>query len=229
MQDIHDIEPPVPVGMDPFLIQLLMILAGILAIAGLGLLVFFYLKRRRRNRVSQNTLMLPPPLPPDQAALKALNALADAMEKNPRQYYFDISAILKIFMGKVFGMGVPEMTTREVLATLSGLGLDKELTTRTRDFFQFAAMVKYAGITPDIRRMGKDTELIMDFIRFVTIRSHSPMEENSHKTMAATNPGKTQPSMDPDTPVKNSPTDKFIPGSQKTGTEDNPLYIPKGK
>lgn len=229
MQDIHDIEPPVPVGMDPFLIQLLMILAGILAIAGLGLLVFFYLKRRRQRRVSQNTLMLPPPLPPDQAALKVLDALADAMEKDPRQYYFDISAILKIFMGKVFDMGVPEMTTREVLAILSGLGLNKDLTARTRDFFQFAAMVKYAGITPDIRRIGKDTELIRDFIHFVTSRSDSPMEENSRQGMVATNPGKAQPLMGPDIPVKDRDTDVFIPGSQNPGTEDNRSYIPKGK
>ncbi len=230
MQDIHDIEPPVPVGMDPFFIQLLMILAGILAIAGLALLLFFYLKRRKQHRVSQNTPMLPPPLPPDQAALNALNTLADTMEKDPRQYYFDISAILKIFMGKVFNMGVPEMTTREVLATLSGLDLDKELTTRTRDFFQFAAMVKYAGITPDILRIRKDNDLVRDFIRFVTVRFATSMEENPHQNMAPMNLEKEQPSMDPETLVKKDRlTDSFIPGSPPPVTKDNRSYIPKGQ
>ena len=81
-------------------------------------------------------------------------------------------------MGKVFDMGVPEMTTREVLATLSGLDLDKELTARTRDFFQFAAMVKYAGITPDTPRIRKDNDLVREFIHSVTTRFATPMEEN---------------------------------------------------
>ncbi len=229
MQDIHDIEPPVPVGMDPFLIQMLMILTGILAIVGLGLLLFFYLKRRRQHRVSQNTLMLPPPLPRDQAALNALNALADAMEKDPRQYYFDISAILKIFMGKVFDMGVPEMTTREVLATLSGLALDKDLTSRTRDFFEFAAMVKYAGITPDVPRIRKDTDLVRDFIRFVTVGSVASMEENSNRNPTAMNPGKPQPSTGQDIPLKDRTSENFIPDSPPPVTKDNRSYIPKGQ
>ena len=229
MQDIHDIEPPVPVGMDPFLIQMLMILAGILAIVGLGLLLFFYLKRRRQHRLSQNTLMLPPPLPPDQTAMHALDALEDAMKKDPRQYYFDISAILKIFMGKVFDMGVPEMTTREVLATLSGLALDKDLTARTRNFFEFAAMVKYAGITPDVPSIRKDTDLVRDFIRFVTVRSATSMEENSNRNPVAMNSAKAQRSTGPDIPLKDRTSDNFIPGSQNPVTKDNRSYIPKGQ
>ena len=164
MQDIHDIEPPVPVGMDPFVIQMLVVLLGVLLVLGLGVLLFFYLKRRKQNRRIKNTLLLPPPLPPDQAAVNALDSLTDVMEKDPRLYYFAISAILKKFMGKVFDMRAPEMTTREVVASLSGLDLDRELATRTRDFFQFAAMVKYAGITPEAPRIRQDHDLVREFI-----------------------------------------------------------------
>jgi len=164
MQDIHDIEPPILIGMDPIFLQILMGLAVLLVLAGLGMLLFFYLKRRKQNKMSVNTLFLPPPLPPDQAALKALDALADTLATDPRHYYFGISAILKTFMGKVFDMGAPEMTTQEVVASLSGLDLDRNLTARTRDFFHFAAMVKYAGIIPDSPRIYKDHDLVREFI-----------------------------------------------------------------
>ena len=172
MQDIHDIEPPIPIGMDPIFLQILMGLAVLMVLAGLGMLLFFYLKRRKQKKISANTLFLPPPLPPDQAALKALDALADILETDPRHYYFGISAILKIFMGKVFDMGAPEMTTQEVVASLSGLDLDRNLTARTRDFFNFASMVKYAGITPEAPRIHKDHDLVREFIHSTAGKMH---------------------------------------------------------
>ena len=172
MQDIHDIEPPIPIGMDPILFQILIGLAVLLVLAGLGMLLFFYLKRRKQKKISANTLFLPPPLPPDQAALKALDALADTLRTDPRHYYFGISAILKTFMGKVFDMGAPEMTTQEVVASLSGLDLDRNLTARTRDFFNFASMVKYAGITPEASRIHKDHELVREFIHSTAVKMY---------------------------------------------------------
>ncbi len=225
MQDIHDIEPPVPVGMDPFLIQLLIILAVVLAVLALGLLLFFYLKCRKRNQLTQNTLLLPPPLPPDQAAMKAMNALADTMDKDPRQYYFGISAILKIFMGKVFNVGFPEMTTREVVANLAGLDLDRELTARTRDFFQFAAMVKYAGITPEAPRIRRDHDLVLTFIRDT---SGNPVE-TALPDNKAVNPAENH------TDRKDNGRDKVPCRVQSTGGAPSPsaqahrFFVGKGK
>lgn len=177
MQDIHDIEPPIPIGMDPIFIQILLGLAVVLVLAGLGMLLFFYLKRRNQKKISANTLFLPPPLPPDQAALKALDALADTLETDPRHYYFGISAILKTFMGKMFDMGAPEMTTQEVVASLSGLDLDRNLTARTRDFFNFASMVKYAGITPEAPRIHKDHDLVREFIHSTAGKMHDSQND----------------------------------------------------
>lgn len=75
-------------------------------------------------------------------------------------------------MGKVFDMGTPEMTTQEVVSSLSGLNLDRNLTARTRDFFHFAAMVKYAGITPDFPRIYKDHDLVREFIHSTAGKMH---------------------------------------------------------
>ena len=220
MQDINDIEPPIPIGMDPIFIQILMGLAVLLVLAGLGMLLFFYLKRRNQKNISAHTLFLPPPLPPDQAALKALDALSYTLRTNPRHYYFGISAILKTFMGKVFDMGAPEMTTQEVVASLSGLDLDRNLTARTRDFFNFAAMVKYAGITPEAPRVHKDHDLVREFIHSTA----SKMAEQCQGDMDVVNGIKpangmaTKNTMGRKTKIDNIP-----------GTEDQLSYIKKGQ
>jgi len=178
MKDIHDIEPPVPVGMDPFFIHLLMGVGVVLLLGILGLFLFRYIKRRKQRKMSANILLLPPPPPPDQAAIKALDALDHIREKDPRHYYFAISAILKTFMGKVFNMRAPEMTTQEVVASLSGLDLDRGLTVRIRDFFLYAAMVKYAGITPDAPRIHKDHDLVLEFIISTTGSVEDPAADS---------------------------------------------------
>ncbi|SMC47730.1 protein of unknown function [Desulfocicer vacuolatum DSM 3385] len=218
MHDIHDIEPPIPIGMDPIYIQILLGLAVILLVAGMGLLLFFYLKHRKQKKIIADTLLLPPPLPPDQAAIKALDALADLMKTDPRRYYFEISAVLKTFMGKVFDMGAPEMTTREVVSSLSGLNLDRNLTARTRDFFHFAAMVKYAGITPEIKRIHEDHDLVREFIHFTTggtMDSDSGAETAPVKGISTNN--------NPATARGEQAGDLLSPGP-----DDHPSHIGKG-
>jgi hypothetical protein len=218
MQDIHDIEPPIPIGMDPVFIQILMGLAVVLVLAGLGMLLFFYLKRRKQKKMSANTLFLPPPLPPDQAAIKALDALAHALERDPRHYYFGISAILKIFMGKMFDMGAPEMTTQEVVASLSGLGLERNLTARTREFFHFAAMVKYAGITPEAPRIHKDHDLVREFIHSTA----GMMENRDSGDVDLVNGIKTGNGMATENTMDRKNSNVHSPDS-----EDQPSYIKK--
>lgn len=168
MQDIHDIEPPVLVGMDPVVVQSLLVMAAVLIAAAAGWLVWSYWKRRRALKKINDIGLLPPPPPADEAALKALAALGDPAIQDPRQFYFAVTAILKTFMGKVFHMGIPEMTTQEVLATLPQMDLDKSLAARTREFFQSAAMVKYAGVVPETAQPERDHAFVGEFVRRVT-------------------------------------------------------------
>ena len=174
MQDIHDIAPPVMVGMDPGVVKGLMVMTLGLVIAGVALGLFWMLKRHWNKKKTENMLMLPPPLPPDQAALKALALLGPPGSQPPRQIYFTLTAILKTFMGKQFHMGIPEMTTQEVLACLPRLNLEKSLVMQVRSFFQDAAMVKYAGSIPDDSRMQQDHAFVKDFILSVARAGEDP-------------------------------------------------------
>ena len=103
MQDIHDIHPPVEVGMDPFILQAAL---AVLAIVLLSMLIFFlvrrYLKNRKVKGIDQN--LLPEPLPPLEQAMEAIKLLKVRQYHDLRQFYFDLTAILKRYiLPKIFG------------------------------------------------------------------------------------------------------------------------------
>jgi len=147
MDDIHDIRPPVQVGMDPFLIRVALIVFAAVVLLLVLFLVYGYLKRRK-VRKSANLPLLPLPLPPGEAALKALDTIIDLMTSNPRLFYFRLTEILKRFIGKQFEFGAPEMTTQELVASIRSLGFDRQDLADIRDFLLFSDTIKYAGKAP---------------------------------------------------------------------------------
>jgi len=147
MEDIHDIRPPVQVGMDPFLIRVALIVFAAVALAAVAFLIYGYLKRRKARK-SANLLLLPLPLSLDEAAFKALDSIMDLMTSNPRLFYFRLTEILKRFIGKQFEFGAPEMTTQELVASIRSLGFDRQDLADIRDFLLFSDTIKYAGKAP---------------------------------------------------------------------------------
>ncbi|HKK91351.1 MAG TPA: hypothetical protein VJ936_08120 [Desulfobacteraceae bacterium] len=163
MKDIHDIAPPVPVGIDPFYIKVLVAALGVLVLAGLLLLFFRFLKKRRA-REKKSLYLLPEPLPPHQAAIEEMDAFLYLMESHPRLFYFRLTGTLKRFIGKCLDFNAPEMTTQELAARIRRLELDREEGVELRDFLVFADTIKYAGITPDHRRMEQDDAFARRFV-----------------------------------------------------------------
>ena len=163
MQDIHDIRPPVMVGMDPFFLRAVLMVLALVLLGGVAFLVYRYLRQRQQGADS-NLLMLPMPLAPRAAAMNALSRLEDSMESNPRDYYFRLTEIIKRFMGRHFNIKAPEMTTQELIAVLRDLKLDRELFSEIRDFMLFSDMIKYAGQAPSFSMMNKHLALARTFV-----------------------------------------------------------------
>ncbi len=168
MQDIHDIRPPVQVGMDPLLLRIALILLILFVLGCVGFLLYRYLKRRKAGNTA-DVLLLPLPLPPDEAALKALEALGDLMARAPRLYYFRLTGIVKRFIGKQFHLGAPEMTTQEFVLSIRSLGIDKGLLADAREFLLFSDTIKYAGEDPSPSMMQGHEAFVRKFI--VTVAS----------------------------------------------------------
>ncbi|MBI9090029.1 MAG: hypothetical protein JEZ12_12505 [Desulfobacterium sp.] len=180
IRDIHDIRPPVQVGMDPLFMRIALILLVLFVLGCVGFFLYRYLKRRRIGRTAEVPL-LPLPLPPDQAALKALESLGDLMARAPRLYYFRLTEIVKRFIGKQFHLGAPEMTTQEFVLSIRSLGIDKGLLADAREFLLFSDTIKYAGEDPSPLMMQGHEAFVRKFI--VTVASTNEknvLEEGGH-------------------------------------------------
>jgi hypothetical protein len=167
VQDIHDIRPPVQVGMDPALIKiaLLVLLFVLLAVVAIFTLRYF---RRKRSDLKLNLLMLPPPPPPLEAALNELNRLDAIMIADPRLFYFRLTEIIKRFLGKIFVIKAPEMNTQELIPVLKDhVGFDRELFADMRELLLFSDEIKYAGEDPPFSSMKHHLSFVKTFVTLV--------------------------------------------------------------
>lgn len=171
MQDLHDIEAPVQVGIDPLVIQMMIGAAALVLVILIGYLLFRYYRRRKADRALENILLLPPPPPADVAAFAALDAALPLKSSAPRLYYFSLTALIKTFMGKVFHINAPEMTTQELSSAihllLPKVPLSRQVMMEIKALFETAAMIKYAAVPPTIEAMDGHEALARKFIETV--------------------------------------------------------------
>ncbi len=100
---------------------------------------------RRRNR----------PLPPIAPEIWALRALAELSEtpwdtpERPREFYYRLTGIVRVYIERKFGLAAPEMTTEEFLLRLAR---DRDAlpyeAARLQAFLRACDLVKYAALEP---------------------------------------------------------------------------------
>ncbi|WP_300456889.1 hypothetical protein [Desulfobacula sp.] len=162
MQDIHDIRPPVPVGLDPMIFKIvLMVMGGILFLSLVFFLVKKYLKKKHQPK---GLKYLPAPLAPYAAALKQLKLLFQRELTDPRLFYFDLTAVLRHYMGGSFGVNAIEMTSQEFVRCVNTLDLGREIKQDMAVFHKRSDPFKYAGIMPEKDQVKKDLLLIETII-----------------------------------------------------------------
>lgn len=188
LQDIHDIKPPVLVGIDPLIFKAAVALIATVCFLVAGYLLFRYLKNRLDRGKNKSLSLLPPPPPADQAALAELVAIADLMVAAPRLYYFRLTSILKTFIGKIFHINAPEMTTQEIIAAINTLSIEREMVPSAREFFLSSSMVKYAAMEPEMVKMKSDEDFVRRFIdsvvKSISIESALTEKISMDKSMA---------------------------------------------
>jgi len=164
MQDIHDIHPPVMVGMSPDLIRMLALAAAVLAIAALLFLLVRRYIRSRKPKVLEGKAI---PVPPFETAMKALDRLGVTLPADPKAFYFDLSALFKAYIGGTFQIHASQMTTRELAKALRQTDMDRDLVTRISRFQSLSDPFRYAPVTPDPARMTADLDQVRRLIRAV--------------------------------------------------------------
>lgn len=161
MTDIYDIKPLETAGVDSMLF--VWIAAGVIIIALLIFLVVFLWKRRKRKQAKAA-----PPIPPEKAALTALNRIDLLIEKDPKQFYFKLSEILRTYLHARFDLDALEMTTEELAPQIAVLNLDKQLKNDLKALFYNSDPVKFAGQAADRQKMQTDYRFAQDFVNQTT-------------------------------------------------------------
>lgn len=141
----------------------LYIFLAALALIIIIILVFKFLKKRKK------TEQIITPLRP--AHETAFEALRNLLNKNylktvkVREYYFELSDIVRHYVEDRFQLRAPEMTTEEFLSTLKDSSvLNAGQKTLLKDFLSHCDMVKFAKYLPDEKESEASYESAKRFI-----------------------------------------------------------------
>ncbi len=158
MEDIHGIRPPVTAGFDTAVLQILLTLFGVAAL--LAVLFFIIKKMWRKKTQTKELKYLPAPENPYDAALKQLDLLSGNAMSDPRLFYFDLTAVLRNYIGRSFHINAIEMTSQEFVKNMNRLDFDRGIKKRVSKFVDISDSFKYAGITPLKAQADKDFEFV---------------------------------------------------------------------
>ncbi|BBO90315.1 DUF4381 family protein [Desulfosarcina ovata] len=166
MTDIHDIRPPVPVGVDlpPWLIPVLLALAAVAFLAAL----WWWWRRHRKERAIETIV---PELPPEMVAMQALDTISDVRGQNGKAFYFQLSAILRQYVFGRYAVGAPEMTTEEFVPCVDRLPIDGELARQLKNLCRAMDPVKFGGLGAEEKQMETDLFFVRGFVRQTTPES----------------------------------------------------------
>jgi hypothetical protein len=153
MQDIHGIRPPVSVGFDPALLKTIFILSGV---ALLLIVLFFLIKKFWKRKSADDLKCLPEPIPAFEAAIKQLDLLLQNPLPDPRLFYFDLTAVLRNYIGRSFNINAIEMTSQEFIKNLNRFDIDSEIKNSISKFLNLSDSFKYAGMIPSKEQADKD-------------------------------------------------------------------------
>jgi hypothetical protein len=159
IDDIHDIKTVVGYGYNSdwikygllvFFILMALVLAGFL----------FKCFKNRKSFIQT----IEAQLSPEDEAYRALKDLNKLMDVNSQEYYFQLSAILRIYIKERFDLNAPEMTTEELLPAILKLNIDEDLKVKIKSLINFSDPVKFAGAGADVETMRKHYDFAHDFI-----------------------------------------------------------------
>jgi hypothetical protein len=181
MTDIHDIKPALAMGHD---LRWLYWTLAALALLALAALIWRRWRKRAKPAAADNG---PPPLPPDAEALQLLDALAADGDLDPKQFYFRLSNIVRLYVERRFAIPAAEMTTEELLPRVDRLPMEAELAQTLKAFCHAADPVKFAGAPAGTDRMAHDLAFARNFVHRTTVpaepmaapadEDHSPSPE----------------------------------------------------
>lgn len=174
--DIKDIKPPLdaPWMLEDFLPYLIALL--ILALASLG----YYYYRKWKKRREEGFVPAKPLIPPGQVALAALRIVEEKhlwQQGKVKQYYSEVTEIVRRFIEDQYGILALESTSDEILAQLLKLPEAQALLKEFRSFFTTADLVKFAKYLPAPEEHEKELRWAYEIVRSMIPKPTPQLQE----------------------------------------------------
>lgn len=175
-QDIRDIKPPLYfIDNYPWLLAL----AAALLLAALLLFLIRYWRRRLKQKKPDNR----PPKSAEQIAYEALAALAAKnlpAQGKFKEYYYELSDIVRYYIENRFEIKAPDMTTEEFLVSLNyAQKLSAQHKQLLQDFLTLCDIVKFAKYGPtliEVENSFTAAKRLVDETRTVAKKQEKPLK-----------------------------------------------------
>ena len=174
-KELRDVKSPVYIPFDYLSFSLVVIGALILAA-----MIFFGYKFYQKRKESGYLFIPPePPRPAHEIALEALNALIAKdllMQKEFKQYYIELSEIIRTYIEGRFFIKALEETSYEILNDIHQQEITEESYSALKELLELSDLVKFAKYQPVEAENANSEMLAREFIEGTMILMQ-PVEE----------------------------------------------------
>jgi hypothetical protein len=157
-RELRDIKPPIDIPYNYFV--LFSVLSSVLLI---GAMVYFGYRLYKKHK--ETGYLIKPPEPPIPAHEIALSALEELMKKDLlsdgfiKEFYIEISEIIRRYIEGRFFIPALEETSGEILRELKNQDIEKEIQQKVKEILESSDLVKFAKYKPT----SKENNRIINF------------------------------------------------------------------
>lgn len=157
-------------------VELLPMIGSIVLLVALCFVIPYLLGRYHDNKPILRRVTIEPKQPPHRVALQEMERIRvdkSWQGDDPKQYYTELTDVLRGYMEERFGFNAKEMTSDEIIAHLSEQ-TDKEWIGELRELFNMSDLVKFAKYKPMINENDMNLINAIEFINKTKVESEVP-------------------------------------------------------
>lgn len=176
-QDVDIEKPqrkPIPWGRIIFTILLVVVVVGLIVFAIVRYLIPYL--RRRREEAARAQLK-------ENAGVVAIRGLKELKSKKlwqkgqVKDYYSELSLILRTYIDHQWGVNAKEMVTDEIMSAIEELDINGDLAEDLHRFFELSDLVKYAKEQPEIDKHEHSLKNAYRFVQTTDQMEHAKAAE----------------------------------------------------
>lgn len=160
--EIKDIKPPLLIPVN--YIRIISIGGGILILIGIILFLFYYYKKKKQGKPLFRKEVIRPAHEIAFEDLEKLLGKSYLEEKKYKEFFSELSDILKHYLENRFFIAAMEETTTELLESLQEIDLQDGAFEKVKEVLDLSDLVKFAKYEPQKHEIEKTIELTKDFI-----------------------------------------------------------------